>query len=211
MSRNRFMGGQKGGLRITKGRVPKWEANWWAYRLDGTRFRRNKIIGIAADMSEPEARKLLAKLIAEDNRMPSGILAELTGVTPSTFKPGERSDGKQIGGALGEMAVMMDLMSKGWEVFRPISLTTSCDLIAIKGPETLRFEVKSATVVGISNPRFRCDLRRNLGKFDVAAIVVFSEGTIHYIPKHELSEPSRPPVSLASSSLLAGAYQAEAS
>jgi len=46
-------------------------------------------------------------------------------------------------GALSELRVAVDLMLQGYEVFRAISGFASCDLIAIRGTETKRVEVKT--------------------------------------------------------------------
>lgn len=190
----RFLGSQNGGLRKTSTREPKWEANWYAYLPDGKRKRRVKMIGTVADMTEAKAKQTLRELIVADNRIATGVFAEKTGIIPTTLKS---SDGlsKIHTGLLAELAVSMDLLTKGWEVFRPLSPGASCDLIGVRGPDTIRFEVKSAKIVGIEIERFRCDLRRNMGKFDVAAIVVFESGLIHYIQKQDIIEPSRPPFS----------------
>lgn len=209
---SRFLGVQRGGLQKTKNRVPKWSATWYAYRPDGSRRRRVKVIGIVSEMTEAKARSMLRELIAADNRIATGVFAEKTGIIPRTVKRGDLADTTMVKGAMAEMAVAMDLMLKGWDVFRPVSVTATCDLIGVKGPDTIRFEVKSASVVGISNPRFRCDLRRNLGKFDVVAICVFATGEIHYIQKDDVQgHAKRPPVSLSTSSYEVGKYEAEAS
>jgi hypothetical protein len=54
-------------------------------------------------------------------------------------------------GALSEMAAAMDLMMRGYEVFRALSPTCSCDLIAAKpGASALRIEVRTGQISHIT-------------------------------------------------------------
>ena len=50
---------------------------------------------------------------------------------------------KSTKGALAEMRVTVDLIEKGYEVFRAVSPATSCDFVICKNNTTLRLEVKS--------------------------------------------------------------------
>ena len=47
-------------------------------------------------------------------------------------------------GAIGELRVSTDLLARGYEVFRAVSPSCSCDLIARKGGRALRIEVRTA-------------------------------------------------------------------
>ena len=47
-------------------------------------------------------------------------------------------------GALGELAVSCELLRRGWTVFRALSPSAFCDLIAIKDGTMLRIEVRTA-------------------------------------------------------------------
>lgn len=46
-------------------------------------------------------------------------------------------------GAIAELMVSADLMSMGFEVFRALSPSSSCDLIAIKNGKISRFEIRT--------------------------------------------------------------------
>lgn len=46
-------------------------------------------------------------------------------------------------GALGELRTCADLLSKGWEVFRAVSPSCSCDLIMHKDGKLLKVEVRT--------------------------------------------------------------------
>jgi hypothetical protein len=47
-------------------------------------------------------------------------------------------------GAIGELRVCADLLSKGYEVFRALSPSCSCDLLASKNGKTHSIEVKTS-------------------------------------------------------------------
>jgi len=49
-------------------------------------------------------------------------------------------------GAIGELKIGIDLLSKGWEVYRALSPSSSCDLIALKGEITIKIEVRTGQV-----------------------------------------------------------------
>ena len=82
---------------------------------------------------------------------------------------GYKSLGKTTGissgtvGAIGELRVAVDLMIRGYDVFRALSPHTSCDLAFIENGQLLRVEVRSGyrTTTGnirISNPKHRADI-----------------------------------------------------
>lgn len=49
-------------------------------------------------------------------------------------------------GAISELRCAVDLLSKGYEVFRAISPACSCDLIALKNNRCVRIEVRTADI-----------------------------------------------------------------
>jgi hypothetical protein len=53
-------------------------------------------------------------------------------------------------GAVSEMAVAIDLMESGYEVFRALSPARSCDLIALAPGVTLRIEVRTGSQSAVS-------------------------------------------------------------
>jgi hypothetical protein len=74
-------------------------------------------------------------------------------------------------GALSELVACADLMRRGYEVFRAVSPTASCDLIATHGPVSLRIEVRTGyrmTDGRLDYPKFSKDI----GRCDVYAVVL---------------------------------------
>ena len=49
-------------------------------------------------------------------------------------------------GAISELAVSVDLMEKGYAVFRALSQSCFCDVIAIKGNKQLRIEIRTGYI-----------------------------------------------------------------
>lgn len=81
-------------------------------------------------------------------------------------------------GALTELIVSVDLMKKGYEVFRALSPHCSCDLLAMKQGVVLKVEVRTARrrfPGGIYYPKSKV-----IG-VQIAA-VTHDDGVIHYIP-----------------------------
>ena len=63
--------------------------------------------------------------------VPSFSAIRYSGVSPTTI------------GAIGELRACVDLLAKGYEVFRTVSQTSSCDLIVLKNGKILRIEVRT--------------------------------------------------------------------
>lgn len=65
-------------------------------------------------------------------------------------------------GAISELVVAVDLLRKGYEVFRALSVNASCDLAIIKDGVLLRIEVRTAHTnkngAWGSNPKHRADI-----------------------------------------------------
>lgn len=83
-------------------------------------------------------------------------------------------------GTLNELRVALDLISKGFYVFRSLSPNSPCDLVAIKKEKTLLIEVKTLqyTVDG----KYVCSKITNKnGRFDIAAYA--GKNTIIYKPE----------------------------
>ncbi|SRR6266481_7253395 len=53
-------------------------------------------------------------------------------------------------GALAELVVSADLLSKGFSVFRALSPSCFCDLIAVKGNKSLKIEVRTGYLHSIT-------------------------------------------------------------
>lgn len=85
-----------------------------------------------------------------------------------------------VAGAIGELLVSADLLTKGFEVYRAVSQSASCDPLALKQGETYRVEVRTK----------RKDLKGGLSctgrmsaSIDILAMVVHdSHPEIYYWP-----------------------------
>jgi hypothetical protein len=84
-------------------------------------------------------------------------------------------------GAIAELIVAADLLKRGYEVFRAVAFTCSCDLVALKNGRVTRIEVKSATR-GDSPNRLNF-FRPDPKKSDVVAVVIHRENLLLYIPE----------------------------
>lgn len=84
-------------------------------------------------------------------------------------------------GTISELIVCTDLFRQGYEIFRAVSQSASCDLIALKNKNCLRVEVKTGckTSIGVSwadKKKTQTD-----GKHDILAVVV--NGNPIYFPE----------------------------
>ena len=71
-------------------------------------------------------------------------------------------------GAISELRVAVDLLDKGYEVFRALSSSCSCDLAVLKNGKLLRIEVRTAYLMPSGN--IVCALNRI--KADILAKVL---------------------------------------
>jgi hypothetical protein len=78
-------------------------------------------------------------------------------------------------GAIGELKVSVDLMERGFELFRALSPASSCDLIASRGERFFRVEVRT----GIEGTEGRVLCQRK-GRYDILAVVL--PDRLHYEP-----------------------------
>ena len=81
-------------------------------------------------------------------------------------------------GAISEMEVSSDLMKKGFAVFRALSPSCFCDLIACKNGYILRIEV--TTGYQAENNRLSHAKKHNIDKLDIIAIYVRNISKIFY-------------------------------
>ncbi len=81
-------------------------------------------------------------------------------------------------GAVGELAVSVDLLRLGYEVFRSVSPACSCDLVAFDGCSLLRLEVRTGYRSGLGD-RITCKTDK---RADVLAVYLPSEHAIYYDP-----------------------------
>jgi hypothetical protein len=79
-------------------------------------------------------------------------------------------------GAAHELVVCVDLMKRGWHVFRAQSPSCPCDLIAMNDNQLLRIEVTTGTIVkhGIAFPK-----KKDSYIFDFIAVVTHNHD-IHW-------------------------------
>jgi hypothetical protein len=104
---------------------------------------------------------------------------------PSTATPRGGSSDTSSTGALSELRVAVDLLSKGYEVFRALSPSASCDIIALRAGKILRIESRTATYRkdGIRNSKK--PLSKDVGRQDVFAWVL--PDCIQYEPALEVT------------------------
>ena len=82
-------------------------------------------------------------------------------------------------GAISEMACSVELMNKGYAVFRALSPSCICDLIAVKGDRMLRVEVRTGYQGSKGTVTFPLN-GKDKGRQDVFAVYVRSNKTFHY-------------------------------
>lgn len=88
-------------------------------------------------------------------------------------------------GAASELIVAVDLLHKGYEVYRAVVHTTSCDLaMGKRGGPLWRVEVKTALPSFKRDGTPRLGTQPNWGYFDVLAYV-HTDGRIVYRPALE--------------------------
>lgn len=74
-------------------------------------------------------------------------------------------------GALAEMAVAVDLLERGYEVFRSVSPAATCDLVVLLGTRSLRVEVRTAYLRGETDLHINIP-QKDAGRQDLYGFVV---------------------------------------
>lgn len=106
-------------------------------------------------------------------------------------------------GAIGELAVSQDLIRQGWEVYRAIHGNTRVDLVALKGSEVRRIQVKTSTECKTGaiplylkkshhNPKY--DFKYETGDFDYFALYCITTGKCIYVTLEEALTCNRTPM-----------------
>jgi len=90
-------------------------------------------------------------------------------------------------GAIAEMAVAVDLMEKGYAVFRALSPACLCDLIALKDGVSLRVEVRTGYKGEKEKTSFPL-APRDIGRQDIFGIYIRARKEVEYY------NPSKEPV-----------------
>lgn len=83
-------------------------------------------------------------------------------------------------GGIAELLVCGDLLLKGFDVYRSLTINGECDVIALKDGLMCRIEVKSARIVQ-GRPRFS-EHKLVAKNFDVLALAYLREQKIEYRP-----------------------------
>jgi len=84
-------------------------------------------------------------------------------------------------GTMAELLVCYDLSLQGWEVFRAVSPSASCDMLIMKNGRLLRIEVRTGTRTmsgRLNYPKTKRDNERS----DLIAVVIHKERSITYLP-----------------------------
>lgn len=83
-------------------------------------------------------------------------------------------------GAISEMAVAIELMKTGWAVFRALSPSCECDLIARKNGSPIRIEVRTAYRNATGGVFFPSSQRDTPSRHDVIAAFVRNENKAYW-------------------------------
>lgn len=157
-----------------KSGVSSWWGRYRVYDKAGNSTEERTFLGFAHEIDKREARARLLNRIRTVNKF-AGSVHQLKAEEIATRRAKiDSSPSRFLNGTISELVVAADLMRKGYEVFRALCGQSSCDLIAMKGGEFQRVEVKTGTSRDISM------LRRQVGQFDIAAFYCPDTGEIHY-------------------------------
>ena len=123
----------------------------------------------------PDRRRRLRACVCSLTCQKASVRAEYHVLNPRnrTLSPG-------TAGALAELAVATDLMAKGYEVFRALSPSCSCDLVVLAGDRIVRVEVK--TGYRLKTGKLSCSTKNTAERHDVLAVHVPHEQSIEYRP-----------------------------
>lgn len=85
-------------------------------------------------------------------------------------------------GEIGELKVAIDLLSKGFEVFKALSPSASCDIAILKDKTILKtIEVRTANNSLLRNLE---SYKKRQVKAEILAAVDYQSGRIIYYPEH---------------------------
>ena len=82
-------------------------------------------------------------------------------------------------GAMSELLASIDLMRRGFEVYRALSPSSSCDLIALKNSRIYKFEVRTA----YRNQDGSINYSKTSIRADRVVAILLRENVVVYIPK----------------------------
>lgn len=82
-------------------------------------------------------------------------------------------------GAMSELRVSADLMSKGYEVYRALSQSSSCDVLAMKNGKVFTFEIRTGHTNDVTEKVYYAKENLRAERF---AVFVPHTGKILYVP-----------------------------
>jgi Holliday junction resolvase-like predicted endonuclease len=148
----------------------------WGYdiRLHGRRFRY-----YGYDTQE-EAEEVVKRQKFEEYRQKEQLIVGDPEIVRAPLPAVAKGCKMGSVGACAEMVVCVDLLRRGYDIFRSVSPNSECDLIITYRGRICRVEVKSARI-----RRGRTEFsqqRLNKTKFDMLALVFLRENEIYYQP-----------------------------
>ena len=84
-------------------------------------------------------------------------------------------------GALSELIISIDLLRRGYEVFRALSPSCSCDLAIFKNGQLKRIEVRTGWYT--KTGKAAAVKLKERDKIDILAIYIRVDNSIHYLPE----------------------------
>ncbi len=175
----RRKGTQKGSVRKKDGR---WYGSFFVYGKKGGTVRREVALESDESITRDEARARILAIAQKHNQQ----ISAMSKMHPSVHSPKVEfcvpaGTSPQSRGAIGELVVAADLLNRGYEIFKPFSSGATCDLLFVHEGKAIKVEVKSCT-----GTIRRVHVGRNLGKFDILA-VVDRDMRVHYLPHTSLT------------------------
>lgn len=136
--------------------------------------RRSVMLGRIDEVTEEEARAKLDDIMRREGAIRDNLrlISAVDFIVPMEWKAAtENSIDKQSRGVLAELIVTADLIAKGLHPYKAVSPGAPCDLLVILPDwKTVKVEVKSGRRE--QSGAIFCDVSRNVGKFDVLAVVI---------------------------------------
>jgi len=161
----------------------------WRVNTSSGRERVTISLGLCEEISKIQAKAKMRQLIAKTNTEAHALATiGLASTVPQLSRIDKLTMHKA--GAISELLVCADLMSKGWDVYRATDPTCACDLMAVRpGIAPVRVEVKT----GKPEAGRLLRLHSKVGKFDVLALVDGS--SLRYYAYHQLGNLKNPSLS----------------
>jgi hypothetical protein len=162
---------------------------WRVYHTQNKSVRRTVTLGREGDLTREEAERMLKNIIDRDVEQFEAVRFLSAATKPKQqrrIKPDVDLTAGVIG-SIAEYAVAIDLMERGFHVYKAMCPQSACDLMVCDatGEFRLRIEVKSAEY---RQGRVAVNVRRNAGKFDVLAILT-NDGSILYRTHNGIGNP----------------------